>query len=86
MVKRHFDDPDYPSPDVSELQDQVLGLLEAAGFPTEISDQVVALIAKGEEWLAKQANDMPELDLCLRELDLCAEVCAVVFGDKPYGG
>lgn len=47
----------------SELQEQVLGILEANSMPTEINDQVMALIQKGEEWLASRANCEEQLDL-----------------------
>lgn len=52
-----------PEPDVSELQEQVLGILEANSIPTEINDQIMALIEKGEEWLANRLNEEEQLDL-----------------------
>lgn len=33
---------------VTDLQEQVLELLERAGLPTEINDQIMALVATGE--------------------------------------
>lgn len=33
---------------VTVLQDDVLGLLEQAGIPTEINDQIMKLVEKGE--------------------------------------
>lgn len=42
----------YEADDVTELQDSVLMLLEDAGIPTDVNDQVVALIAQAERELA----------------------------------
>lgn len=32
----------------SELEEDILALLEAAGIPSKISDQIMMLVAKGE--------------------------------------
>lgn len=37
----------------TRLQGEVLTLLEAAGMPTDINDQIAALIAEGEARIAK---------------------------------
>ncbi len=44
------DEPDY----VTELQEQVLGLLEAAGIDTETNDKIVSLIWQAERRMIQQ--------------------------------
>jgi hypothetical protein len=55
-------------PDVTELQETVLGLLESAGIPTEVNDQIVRLIEQGERATntppATQAEIVAILDDC----------------------
>lgn len=54
--------PWHETDDVTELEERILGILESAGIPTAINDQIMALVAKGEAELAKQARDAPEPD------------------------
>lgn len=46
-------DPAFDVDVVSKLQDDVLGLLEEAGLPTEINDKIMVLVAEGEQLLAQ---------------------------------
>lgn len=41
-------DPTDPGPEPSELEDAVLGLLEDAGIPTAVNDQIMKLIQDAE--------------------------------------
>lgn len=50
-------------PAISELQEQVLGILEANSIPPEINGQIMALVQKGEEWLANRVNEELQLPL-----------------------
>lgn len=51
--------PDLSGGDPSDLQEAVLSLLERAGIPTHINDQISKLIEEGEEWLARSARAYP---------------------------
>lgn len=45
-TQRHIDEA--VGADISQLQEDVLGLLEDAGIPTDICDAIVRLVAEGE--------------------------------------
>lgn len=38
----------FDGPEPSALEDQILGLLETAGIPSEINDKIMKLIEEGE--------------------------------------
>ena len=48
-------DPAFDQDNTTELQEQVLLLLEAAGIPTKTNDKIIDLIAEAESELADQA-------------------------------
>lgn len=39
----------FEGPEPSELEDEILGLLEAAGIPSDINDKIMKLVSEGEE-------------------------------------
>jgi hypothetical protein len=50
-MSRRNETPYEADDGVTKLQEDVLGLLEAAGLPTAINDKIVALIVEGERQL-----------------------------------
>lgn len=54
---------------VTELQEKILLLLEAAGIPTEANDAVMKIIADGERGLVP-------CDVCGQPVDSQADACS----------
>lgn len=74
--------PNEPDFAVSELVEKVLGLLEDAGIPTDINDQIVALIRNGE-FMASGAKYEPKGVLVNKKCPACTCELTIDPDDPP---